>query len=256
LNKCEGGIGKENIGSQADQSSKLHPNFANKPSEQQQECEECVAAENVGSSADKSTKLDPVLEKRLSEQLNACESGMRIEDIGSVTEKCDARLSEQCAECLESIAVDGFGPVAEQSIAQGPVLLTDVIDMIHQERRIHGTEVDDAANADVYLQAVCPARMAQPIPAFESKFRWMWGDAGVRPVPLSTRLAKRNPLRWSRLQITQEMITSLQSVCAGAVPPNECMRPVRLEVRRQGRSEVLLFANIAEALSYLSDTTV
>jgi hypothetical protein len=78
--------------------------------------------------------------------------------------------------------------------------------------------------------------------------RWMWGDAGSRAC-LSRRLAEDNCFRWTRVQSVRETIEQLERYRL-----DNCARPVRMEISRQGQLEVVAFANVDTALTRLTST--
>jgi hypothetical protein len=161
-----------------------------------------------------------------------------IDDIESVVFH-NMRLSdEQRAKCEESTAIKGVGPETERPERR--------LEAAHEGFAL--SSWDDACQFKVRKVRKVP-KVRTACVSGQSKFRWMWGDAGVAPLPLSNRLAKQNPFRWSRLQNTQETIAHLQMFLTYS---NVYMRPVRLEIRVQEQSFVLVFASIPGALSYLS----
>jgi len=97
---------------------------------------------------------------------------------------------------------------------------------------------------------------ASPVAAEEHvsvvEIRWMWADAGSCAVPLSARLAKRNPLRWSSLQTLEQTIADLQSW-----KRKDCVRPIRLEIFRDAQGGPRIESESVEAaLAELSSQRV
>jgi len=225
--KCERDFQIEDVVSLADKTTKLDPTLANRLAQQQGKCEAGIAIEDVGSLADKKTnKLDPALAKRFAEQQSKCETFIAIKDVGSfITDRLPRLFSGQLSEHTR----EGEKPEAS-------VVTTSTVDTFRE--------------SDTVLR-----------PQVGGELRWMWADAGVSP-GLSRRLAKRNPLRWSKAQNVHETIATLKSYCTGdgqrrglqcaAGSGENCGRPIRMEIRRQAQSEVLMFANIEAVISHLS----
>jgi hypothetical protein len=181
----------------------------------------------IGSSADKATKLEGEIADMHDAALRTlAEKSTQLDPVPvnrlSQENMCE---SEQRAEVEESIAIEVVGPKTEKS-----------------GRGMHSMEADEAAVVGVDL-------------AVDSRFRWMWGDVGVNVIPLSKKLAKRNPLRWSRLQNRQETIAHLQSFCTTGRSSKATKargRHVRMEICEQKHEcEVVEFASAVEALAYL-----
>jgi hypothetical protein len=187
-------------------------------------CEEGLGKKTGGSQADESAKLHGS---------HAVAAGGKFFQLDT------RRLAQQ--KLQRGISAENVGPMAEKSTELHPVL---------EEQ---STEADETTKADVDMKDTVPTRTAHPITSVERKLRWMWGDAGVEPLPLSRRLAKLNPFRWSRQQNIKEAIVDLQSWCEGELQDESWARPVRLEIRRQEQSDVVVFTSLIKALSHLSD---
>jgi hypothetical protein len=264
--------GIKDFGSHSEQSNKLHLLVVERPSQQHWRCEGGIAAEDAWSLAE-----DPIQAKRCSEQQNTCESGMGADGIGSVADErteTDALIAVPSfrivRQARRNIATEGVGRVIAQSTELDPGRPSDVTEMDQKEgKEKHGAEAHAAAESDVGAEeaheadksdvdgGVLMARStAHPISTCQSKLRWMWGDAGISPLPFSWLLAKRNPFRWSRMLNTRETIATFQGFFLTGEDRlgKACMRPVRLEVHRQGQSEVFVFTNVINALSHLSDS--
>jgi len=78
--------------------------------------------------------------------------------------------------------------------------------------------------------------------------QWMWGDAGTR-VCCSKQLATKNPSRWSAVQSIQETVDQLQHH-----RPNFSSRPIRINVRIQGKSQIVEYPTLVAALHGLQGT--